>query len=262
MVRPTSRPATSASARARPRTASRPSLDEPADFTGFPAAGLSFLREVAARQDRAWVAAHKAEYEAHVRAPMRALVVETMAACIDHGLPLVGDPVRSLFRLNRDTRFSADKSPFHTHASAVLTRTGEKRSPGVLYVQVVPRGSFAAVGFYQPDTAQLQRLRAAIVAAPTAWQRMVRALAESGLTLETSDAMVRGPRGYERAPASVQEALRLRSLIVVRPIAAAELRSPSLPATLADFAVAAAPLLRFGWRALEGETTTRPVRSR
>lgn len=248
--------------RSRRPAAPSASRVDPADFSGFPAAGLAFLRELALRQDREWVAAHKDDYERHVRAPLRALVVDTMAACIDAGLPLVGDPVRSLFRLHRDTRFTTDKSPFHTHASAVLTRTGEKQSPGVLYVQIVPRGSFAAVGFYRPDPGQLKRLRDGIVGAPAAWQRMERALADAGLALDTTDAMVRGPRGYERAPARIQAALRLRSLIVVRPLSAAEVRGASLPATLAAFAVAASPLLRFGWQALDEDAAIRPSRAR
>ncbi|QJR37926.1 TIGR02453 family protein [Gemmatimonas groenlandica] len=220
-------------------------------FAGFTSAGLQMIHEVATRQDKAWVAEHKSEYETQVRVPLAALVVATMEYCAAAGLPLQGDPKRSLFRIHRDVRFSADKRPFHSHASAVLTRTAEKQSPGVLYLQIAPKSSFAAVGFYLPDKVQLSALREGIASDPLGWSRMVRALKSAELVLDESDALVRGPRGYEHAPEVVRDALRLRSLIIIRPLRAAELRSRKLPERLSAFALAAAPLLQFGWHALQ-----------
>jgi uncharacterized protein (TIGR02453 family) len=220
-------------------------------FGGFTSAGLQLIQEVATRQDKAWVAEHKAAYDEQVRGPLAALVVATMEHCAAAGLPLQGDPKRSLFRIHRDVRFSADKRPFHSHASAMLTRTADKQSPGVLYMQIARKDSFAAVGFYQPDKAQLAALREAIVSDPAGWTRMVRKLDSAGLSLDERDALVRGPRGYEDATERVRDALRLRSLIVVRPLRVADLRAPLLPEKLTAFALAAAPLLHFGWEALQ-----------
>jgi uncharacterized protein (TIGR02453 family) len=224
---------------------------DPPGFAGFPAAGLDFLRELAARQDRAWVAAHKADYEVHVRGPLGALVAALSARCAAAGLPLRGDSKRSLFRLQRDVRFSPDKRPFQTHASAVLTRTGAKRAPGVLYVHLGPEGSFAAAGFYRPEPPQLARMRDALVARPAAWGRAGRALADAGLALDHDGALVRLPRGFEGAPPRLHDALRLRSWVVQRPLAAAAVSTPALADELAALATAAAPLLTFGWAALD-----------
>jgi uncharacterized protein (TIGR02453 family) len=251
----------------RPSPAAPP--DQP-DFAGFPRAGLDFLREVAARQDRAWVAEHKSDYEAQVRRPLAALLVALTGACAEAGLPLQGDPKRSLFRLHRDVRFSADKRPFQTHASGVLTRTGEKRAPGVLYVHVAPSdsamgglaGSFAAAGFYHPEPPQLARLREAIVARPVAWARVERTLADAGLEPDDADALVRLPRGFEQAQPRLHAPLRRRSHVVLRPLTPAEVADPALPATLAAFAAAAAPLLRFGWAALDAADPAQPVTPR
>jgi uncharacterized protein (DUF2461 family) len=257
---------------------------DPLDFTGFPDAGLAFLREVAARQDRAWVQAHKVAYEAHVRGPLAALVVALTARCAEVGLPLRGDPKRSLFRLQRDVRFSADKRPFQTHASAVLTRTGEKRAPGVLYVHVAPEparpariaperagpehvdsaagGSFAAIGFYHPEPPDLAHLRGAIVARPTAWTRVERALADARLACDGADSLVRLPRGFEQALPRIHAALRRRSHVVIRPLTPAEIADPALPDTLVAFALAASPLLRFGWAALDAADPGASARGR
>ena len=58
-------------------------------------------------------------------------------------------------------RFAKDKNPYKTHAGAVLTRSGAKNDPGLLYIHIDPTGCFVAAGFYQPEPEALARLRAA-----------------------------------------------------------------------------------------------------
>ena len=235
-----------------------PAADGPA-VAGFRLAGLAFLREVAARQDKPWIDAHKAEYERDVRAPLGALVVAVAARCAAAGLPFRADPKRSLFRLHRDVRFSADKRPYKTAASAALTRTGEKQAPGVLYLHFDPAGSFVAAGFYRPDPDALHRMRTHLVERPAAWRRVARALADAGLALERDDALVRLPRGFEAAAAALGDALRLKSWVVRRPLTPAEVHDAGLAERVAAFAAAAAPLLRFGWAALDRRAPERPT---
>jgi uncharacterized protein (DUF2461 family) len=62
----------------------------------------------------------------------------------------VGDPKRSLFRINRDVRFSADKSPYKTNASWIWSRDGSKTSPGLIYFPFGADEFLAAAGFYMP----------------------------------------------------------------------------------------------------------------
>ncbi len=76
----------------------------------------------------------------------------------------------------------------------------------------------------------------------------------AGLALERDDTLVRMPRGFESAPASVGDALRLKSWVVRRPLADAH--DPALPDHLAGFATTATPMLRFGWAALDRPLTT------
>jgi uncharacterized protein (DUF2461 family) len=64
---------------------------------------------------------------------MGALVEAVTARLANTPLPLCGEAKQSLFRIHRDVRFSADKSPYKTNASAVLSRDGSKTSAGVLY---------------------------------------------------------------------------------------------------------------------------------
>jgi uncharacterized protein (TIGR02453 family) len=222
-------------------------------FDGFRPAALAFLRDLAGYQDRAWFEAHKDVYEQTVREPLGQLVAALSDELAERRLPLEGDPTRSLFRIQRDIRFSHDKRPYKTHAGATLTRDGQKMSPGLLYVHVDPEGSFAAAGAYQPATEALAAIRRRIVARPAAYRRVLRALASAGLRLDEDEAALkRLPRGFEKVTAEdLSEAVRRKSFIVRTTLAKSALAKPGLPAEIADFAKNASPLLKFIWQALD-----------
>lgn len=220
-------------------------------FQGFGPEALPFLKALGFHQTRAWFHEHKAIYDGQIRAPLGDLVEALSAALQDAGLPLKGDRKSSLFRINRDVRFSKDKHPYNTHASAVLTRTGTKQGNGLLYLHLSPEESFSAVGFYQPVAADLQRLREAIRHRPDRFVEMVAALSKAGLSLGTEGALKRMPRGFEADKDSdLAWALRLKSFVVMVPLDPATLGDPSVVGTIADFAVASRPLLEFGWTIL------------
>jgi uncharacterized protein (TIGR02453 family) len=221
----------------------------PPPFGGFAPDGLAFLRELAEHQDRVWFQANRARYETGLQAPMTSLVAALATELARRGVPLRGDAKRSLFRIHRDVRFSPDKRPYKTNIGALLSRDGDKDSPGVLYVHIGAAGSFTAAGFYRPEPPFLGALRERIVAKPDAWRSTLNRLAASGLALdEDEDALKRLPRGFESVgDPALADALRRRSFIVRRPLAATEVTQPGLVERLAEFAEAASPLLAFGW---------------
>ena len=220
-------------------------------FTGFQPAATRFFKDLAANQNRAWFAEHKAEHEEFVKAPMGALVLAVTARLASTALPLNGDPKRSLFRINRDVRFSADKSPYKTNAGAVLSRDGSKTSPGLVYFQFGADEIFAAAGFYRPMPDDLKLLRMGMARDPQGWLSVRQALIDQGLTLMTEDALVRVPKGFESAPTAIHDDLRLKSWAVSRSIPLRVARSPDLTEAVAGLALSCADLLEFGWTALE-----------
>ena len=224
-----------------------PTTVDAEEFAGFPADAMRFLDELADNQNKEWMAANKARYEHSVREPLASLVVALSNRFATAAIPLQGDSKRSLFRLNRDVRFSADKRPYNDHASAALTRDGERQSPGVLYIQLAPSGSFAAAGFFRPDPGSLHRLREALVASPEGWSKMVRGLAKSGLALDRGDTLVRPSKGFEDAPDAVADDLKLKSWTITRPISPDELASSLMLDVLEQFGRDAMPLLQFGF---------------
>src|SRR6476619_7498956 len=113
-------------------------------FNGFGLQALAFFKALKFHQSKEWFEENKAIYRGDVLEPMVALLDDLTATCAKQRIPLKADGKRSIFRLNRDVRFSKDKSPYKTHAGAVMTRSGGKNDPGVLYIHVSPEGCFAA----------------------------------------------------------------------------------------------------------------------
>jgi uncharacterized protein (TIGR02453 family) len=225
-------------------------------FTGFRPATLAFLRALAANQERAWFLANKDTYERDVRTPMAALVVDLAAELARRNLPLTGDPARSIFRVQRDVRFSRDKSPYKTHVGAVLTRDGRKNNPGLLYIHVDPAGSFMAAGFYHMEPEALDAVREAILTEPDDFLAVEAGLHAAGLEFSRDESLTRLPRGFEHAADhQAAYALKLRNYTVHRALPATALRRAALVRDLADFAATAMPLLQFGWRAIAQAAT-------
>src|SRR5262252_9694734 len=152
----------------------------PTGFAGFRPTAFSFFRELQNNNDPSWFKPRKALYEAEVLAPFRELIAAVGSALGQAGLPLVGDPRRGIFRIYRDVRFSPDKRLYKTHAGAVLTRSGGRRDPGVLYIHLAPGDSMVAAGFWHPEPALLTRLRRSVLADPDGFLAIVARLAKAG----------------------------------------------------------------------------------
>lgn len=220
-------------------------------FEGFAPGALDFFTELDAHQTRDWFLEHKARYEQTIRDPLGRLVGSLSLAFAAQDIPLTGDPVKSLFRIHRDVRFSKDKRPYKTNASAVLTRDGTKQSQGLVYIQLGPEGGFAAAGFYALEPDDLERFRRRILAAPDRWTAAEDALAANGLALSRDHGALRLPRGYHKDEVgALEDVIRLKSFTVSMPLDRADIVSPELVDKVAGFAARALPLLRFGWSAL------------
>jgi uncharacterized protein (TIGR02453 family) len=220
-------------------------------FSGFGPQTVPFFKALAFHQTKDWFEANRAIYDGEIKGPLGDLVEDLAARFAKAKLPLKGDRKASLFRIYRDVRFAKDKSPYKTNAGAVLTRSGTKNDPGLLYFHVAADGCFAAAGFYQPEPAELARLRAAIVRAPKAWKTMVAKLADGGLALTDEYAMKRAPRGFETIEdKEIAAAVRNASFICSRDVADARLGSPKLVDDVVAFAHDALPLLKWGWSAV------------
>ena len=223
-------------------------------FAGFPPAALEFFAGLREHNDPAWFKPRKAIYDSAVLAPFRALIRALSAALDAVGLPLSGDPERAIFRIYRDVRFSADKRLYKTHAGAVLTRSGGKRDPGLLYIHLAPGESMTAAGFWHPEPALLTRLRHAILEDPDAFLALTGQLAGLGYALSSDAQLSRPPRGFEAAKGTpVADYVCWKSFTTHAALSDADMQSPTLVGRIVDFALATRPLLDWGWAAADDE---------
>jgi len=89
----------------------------PSSFSGFPKQSLTFFRQLAQNNNKTWFDQHKDMYEERVLVPARDFILALGAKLKKISPGVQADPRvnKSLFRINRDTRFSHDKTPYKTH---------------------------------------------------------------------------------------------------------------------------------------------------
>ncbi len=236
-------------------------------FGGFGPQALRFLRGLERNNRRDWFERHRPTWEREVRAPMRALVEEMDVRLARLAPELVGDPKRSIFRIHRDVRFSADKSPYTTNAACQFYHCDAGRGAGQdaegagagLYFQVARGECFAAGGMWMPARPALDRIREAIAGAPEDFEALLRAPAfrRRFRRLDQEAQLKRMPRGYaETHPAAGW--LRYRSFTATRMMSEREIASPRLPDILARDFAALVPLVRW----LNGAIGHRPLERR
>ncbi|MGC2201865.1 MAG: TIGR02453 family protein [Stellaceae bacterium] len=229
-------------------------------FAGFGPAAFSFFNELRDNNDPAWFKPRKSIYEAEILAPFRELIAAVETALREAGLPLVGDPKSSIFRIYRDVRFSPDKRLYKTHAGAVLTRSGRKGDPGVLYLHLAPGESMVAAGFWHPEPALLNRLRRAMLQDPDRFLAMAGRLAAEGHPIASDERLSRLPRGFESAKGtSVAEYIAFKSFTAHKSLSDSQMQSPALVDCIIDFAGTVLPLLEWGWAAVDHTEAIAPV---
>lgn len=219
----------------------------PPAFQGFGPGFAAFFAGLAEHQSRDWFEAHKGAYEREVKLPVASLVLDASAMLRGAGIELWGDPKQSVFRIQRDVRFARDKTPYKTHASAILSRNGSKKDRGILYLHLDAAAPFLAAGFYGPEPEVLGELRDQIVLRPDRFRRLRDALAGDGLIFDTDGALQRLPRGYEDvSEPDLQAAVKLKSFVVRRALKSASLGDRGLLDHLLAFARAIDPLIAWG----------------
>jgi uncharacterized protein (TIGR02453 family) len=184
-------------------------------FSGFPKRTVTFLRALAAHNDREWFAAHKDEYEAAVMEPARAFVL-AMGERLRRLTPGIKAEPRqsgagrprtdgSLFRLYRDTRFSADKSPFKTNLGILFWEGSGSRmeNPGY-YFHLEPPTLMLGGGLYIIPRPLLERYRRAVADpeyGPELAAIVRKLLSRPGFTIG-GEHFKRVPAGYDPDPAA------------------------------------------------------------
>jgi uncharacterized protein (TIGR02453 family) len=228
-------------------------------FTGFQHEAIQFLADLAQHNSRDWFQPRKEAYERLLKRPMEELCVALEEQFRTRGIPLHADPVRSPFRIYRDTRFSKDKSPYKTAVAASFAWAGDGADPDGArshtqsvhasggYFHLQPGEIFVGGGVWHPDKTWLDGFRRRIVDDLDGFTAIVGtpAFVETfGSVSDDGESLRRVPTGYP-ADHPAADLLRKKNVTFGRRLSDAEAQSPELPATLADAFATATPLLRY-----------------
>ncbi|HYM20499.1 MAG TPA: DUF2461 domain-containing protein [Candidatus Kapabacteria bacterium] len=221
-------------------------------FEGYSDKTFKFLHGLKKNNNKPWFEAHRADYETYLREPSKALVGAMAQVFAEEKIPLVSDLRRSLFRINRDIRFSKDKSPYKTHIGIVfgLPDLGADEWAG-MYMGFDPKGTndvsvYFGGGIHMPSPPYLKSVRERIA---KDYKRFAQINAAKSFRKEyskgvTGDSLTRMPKGYDEDHPGATF-LKFKDFMYSTSLTKKEICSPSLPKTLLAKIKPALPMLLF-----------------
>jgi len=208
---------------------------------------FDFLRELKANNKKEWFDANKDRYVADVRDPLLAFIVAFRPRLLEISPYLVADPKPtggSMFRIYRDTRFSKNKEPYKTTASAFFShQTGGKEGPGI-YLHLEPESCFIGIGHWRPDPVARTRVTDAIAAKPDSWRDATSSKEFRKLLKMEGEQLAKLPKQYDPQHPFAED-LRRKDFIVISYFSEKQACAKDLIERIHDISRTAAPYLGF-----------------
>jgi len=182
-------------------------MSQTASFSGFSEETLSFYRELAVHNKKEWFDEHRKDFDNSVMDPARSFVVDMGERLRMIAPAVIADPRvnKSLFRINRDTRFSKDKTPYKTHLAIWFWEgAGKRMECSGFYFHLEPDRLMLGAGIYMFEKPALEEYRKSVVH-PVHGPRLVEAIdalegeveGSGGCGLYKGERYKRVPRGYD-----------------------------------------------------------------
>jgi len=205
---------------------------------------FEFLLELKENNNRDWFAANKARYETVVRQPLLQFIADFAIRLPQISPKFVADN-RAMFRIQRDVRFSKDKSPYKTAAAVQFRHVVGKdvHAPG-FYLHLEPGQIFAGGGIWQPDGKALSKIREAIITQPEAW---IHASTNDGFRQVYTlggESLKNPPRGFDPDHPLIAD-LKRKDFVVSAPLTVEAVCAPNFVDYYTELCQRAAPFIQF-----------------
>jgi uncharacterized protein (TIGR02453 family) len=130
----------------------------------FPVETLEFLADLKEHTTKSWFDANRVRYETGYLAPAKAFVEAIAPALRDlvRGIRTEARVNGSIFRINRDTRFGKDKTPYKDHLDFWFWEGARNAALSGLFLRIAPAGVTVGAGAHGFDPTRLTRYRAAV----------------------------------------------------------------------------------------------------
>lgn len=211
------------------------------------ASTLTFLSQLHKNNNKPWFEANRKKYE-NAKADFLQLVEKSIHVIgeFDNTItPL--EPKKCIFRINRDVRFSKDKSPYKNNMGASLNKGGKKIQNAGYYLHVEPNNSFIAGGIYMPMPPELNKVRQEIDYNYKEWKaivegKMFKKTFANGV--EGIASLQRPPKGYYETNPAIHY-LKMKSYIVSVALKNEELTDKKLIKKIETICKQIKPMLNF-----------------
>ncbi|MEO6905945.1 MAG: DUF2461 domain-containing protein [Ginsengibacter sp.] len=214
---------------------------------------LSFLKSLKKNNNKPWFDENRDKYES-ARTNFQEFITELLhnMAAFDPDMKDL-EAKKCMFRINRDIRFSKNKTPYKVNISAHFNKGGKKSVNAGYYIHLQPGGnSFVGGGVWMPEAVELKKLRQEVDYCFPEFKKIVNSpvFKKQYGELEKEDMLVNVPKGYDKEnPAG--EFLKLKSFVATKNISDEELLSPKFCGELIVAFKALMPLLKFMNRAFD-----------
>ena len=160
---------------------------------------LYFLRQLCVNNNREWFDANRSLYKEQ-KESFEDIVTRLITKISEFDSSVSHITAKDCtYRINRDTRFSNDKTPYKNHFGAFISPGGKKLYTAGYYIHIEPDSSIIAGGMYMPPSDILLKLRTAIYERPKEFVAIV----ENPLFIETfgsidGEKLISAPRGFSK----------------------------------------------------------------
>jgi uncharacterized protein (TIGR02453 family) len=219
---------------------------------------VRFFRSLKRNNRREWFQPRKHLFDQHVKAPMLDLVGGINTELAKFAPEYVTEPKNAIFRIYRDTRFSADKTPYKDHIAASFSRRGgERLGAGGFYFSVSYDAIEVAAGIWHPERDVMLLVRNHIAETHQELTRILSNKKSSKLAGELKGgALSRSPKGFDPShPAA--EFIKMKDWVMEVALDAGLATTPQLQGAIVERFRAMAPMLGYLNRPL---VARKPVR--
>jgi len=218
-------------------------------------ATIQFLKDLKKNNHKEWFDANRKKYDA-AKADFAGLVqkvIEMHGKKDEHIASL--QPKDCTFRINRDIRFSKDKTPYKTNFGASFNRGGKKSVFAGYYLHCEPgTESFVGGGLWMPEPEDLKKVRQEIDYGFDEFKSIIGSKKFVSIYKELykgeDSVLSREPKGYEKDNPAI-EYIKFKNFIAMQPLTETELTGKDLLKKIGTAFETLQPLVMFINRAVE-----------
>ena len=120
---------------------------------------IKFFQELKKNNSKEWFDNNRKTYEKEIKGPFNNFVTNLILTISQFDESIDKDTKKAIFRINRDIRFSKDKTPYNTEVKAAFAKEGRKSPYPGYYLAIGPEKIHIGGGLYHIEKENLEKIR-------------------------------------------------------------------------------------------------------